>query len=779
MKRNVFTLGVTVAVSLFCVSLVLAQSSANFLLSWATLGAGGGQRTSANFVIQDEVGALAGNGVTSANFTIQSGFPAGLDSAPSSNATPTATPLPPQAGGDTFEDDDVCVRARAIATDSTKQNHTFHDSGDSDWLRFTAQAGKTYIVKVNNLSAQSDAVINFFDACNETLAGQGQNSFGTEVVLEWDATKNGDYFFQLQQFDPAQFGDGVTYEVSVTADTTPPSAPQSIRCIAVDATTLGVQWKRNAERDVKGYRVTYAGNISGVDDVSGGATTFAQISGLITGQTYNVNVRAIDFSNNQSTPSGEAPCLLAPPADTTKPVVALDSPTSSNDVITITGNTLTFSGIATDNGNNLSRVRVLNETINVRGWDYSLNGNNDNFRVENLQMAVGVNTVKVDAFDTEGNNTQLALTVNRQGNAQGAVLIVAGRNETNGLQGNIYNAANRAYRIFKTAGFSEDAIYYIAPTQQDADKDGLADDVDAAPSTAAALQNAVLTWASDKVGPGKPLFVYMIDHGFEDKFCLDGCATGSITPADLTGWLTTLETNTGVDQVTVVIEACLSGSFVTRTSGADNNSLVKPGRIIITSTSDNKNAYASAEGAYFSDAFFSCIADSQDLKTCFEEGKAAVATTGVSQFPQLDDNGDAVYNNGDGAVAQTRFVTRFFGSLRPTIQRFTVERQGANGTLSATVKEGAEQVGVVWAAVYPPGFVEPQGVTLNLNVPTVRLEPNPNAEGQYTFNYVNGFTESGDYRVVLYAQDRLGIHATPRLAGEGPAGALYLPLIRR
>jgi len=680
---------------------------------------------------------------------------------------------------DSFEDDDVCVRAGTIAIDGAKQNHTFHDNGDSDWLRFTAQAGKTYVIKVNNLSAQSDAVINFFDACNETLAGQGQNSFGTEVVLEWDATKNGDYFFQLQQFDPAQFGDGVTYEVAVTADATPPVAPQSIRCIAVNADTLGIQWKRNAERDVKGYRVTYAGNISGVDDVNGGATTFAQISGLTTGQTYNVNVRAIDFSNNQSQPSGEAPCLLTAPVDTTTPILALDSPASSNNVITITGNNLTFSGLVTDNGNNLSRVRVFNQTLNVLGWDYSLTGNNDNFRVENLQMAIGANTVKVDAFDTEGNNSQLTLNVNRQGNAVGAVLIVAGRNETNGLQGNIYNAANRAYRIFKTAGFSEDAIYYIAPTQQDADKDGLADDVDAAPSTAAALQNAVLTWVSDKVGPGKPLFVYMVDHGFEDKFCLDGCTTGSITPADLNGWLTTLETNTGVDQVTVVIEACLSGSFITRAGGADVNSLVKPGRIIITSTSDNKNAYASAEGAYFSDAFFSCIADSQDLKTCFEEGKTAVAATGVSQFPQLDDNGDAVYNTGDGAVAQTRFVTRFFGSLRPTIQSFTVDRQGANGTLSATVKEGAEQIGVVWAAVYPPGFVEPQGVTLNLNVPTVRLEPDPNSEGRYSFNYVNGFTESGDYRIVVYAQDRLGIHATPKRLGDAPQGGIYLPLIRR
>lgn len=781
MKRNAFTLGVTVAVTLLCATLVLAQSSANFIVADAALTGGGGQRSSANFIIQDALGEMAAGSGSSANFVVQAGFPASLTNAQNVGTTPTATPLPPQAGGDSFEDDDFCVRARALTTDGTKQTHTFHDSGDADWLRFTAVAGKTYVIKVNNLSAQSDAVINFFDACNDTLAGQGQNSFGTEVVLEWDATKNGDYFFQLQQFDPAQFGDSVNYEVSVTTDSTPPVSPQSIRCIAVDATTLGVQWKRNSERDVKGYRITYAGNISGVDDVSGGATTFTQISGLTTGQTYNVNVRAIDFSSNQSQPSGEAPCLLAPPADTTLPVVTLESPVSSGNTITITGNTLTFSGAAADSGNNLSRVRVRNETLNVLGWDYSLNGNTDNFRVENLQMAIGANTVKVDAFDTEGNNSQLTLTVNRQGNAQGAVLIIAGRNETNGLQGNIYNAANRAYRIFKTAGFSDDLIYYIAPTQQDADKDGLADDVDATPASAAAVQNAILTWANGKVGPGKPLTVYMVDHGFEDKFCLDGCATGAITPADLSGWLTTIESATGVDQVTVVIEACLSGSFITRSSGADTNSLVKPGRVIITSTSDNKNAYASAEGAYFSDAFFSCIADSQDLKTCFDEGKAAVATTGVNQFPQLDDNGDAVYNAGDGAVAQTRFVTRFFGSSRPAIQNFAVDRQGSNGAFSATVKEGAEQIGVVWAAIYPPGFVEPQGVTLNLNVPTVRLEPDPNVEGKYTFNYVNGFTESGDYRIVLYAQDRLGIHATPKLAGDAatPAGALYLPLIRR
>jgi hypothetical protein len=122
-------------------------------------------------------------------------------------------------------------------------------------------------------------------------------------------------------------------------------------------------------------------------------------------------------------------------------------------------------------------------------------------------------------------------------------------------------------------------------------------------------------------------------------------------------------------------------------------------------------------------------------------------------------------------------VTRFFSSIRPQITSATVERQGVNGALSATVEEGAEAIDLVWAAVYPPSFQEPAGVTLNLNVPTVRLEPDATIPGRYTFVYPNGFSEAGDYRVVFYAQDQDGIHATPRRPGG--AGMIYLPLIKR
>jgi hypothetical protein len=300
------------------------------------------------------------------------------------------------------------------------------------------------------------------------------------------------------------------------------------------------------------------------------------------------------------------------------------------------------------------------------------------------------------------------------------------------------------------------------------DVDGTGGNKVDATSSPAAIENAIKNWAKegDRVGPDKPFFIYMVDHGFAEKFCASGCeGAGAITPTQVDSWVRQLESDTGVDQVTIVIEACQSGSFLDRFNDPAS-SLSKAGRVVITSTGRNNNAYASAEGAYFSDAFFSCVADSNNLKVCFDEGVQAVQGTGVDQTPWLDDNGDGIFNDGDGTVAQQRIVTRFFSSVRPRIGIVSVTKEGVNGTLTANVEDGAEEIALVWAAIFPPSFVEPTDVTLNLNIPTVRLEADENEEGLYSFNYTNGFTEEGDYRIIFYAQDRLGIHAVPKREGE-------------
>lgn len=731
-------------------------------------------------------------GVQTAYVTTQQAadyFPQGQDTAggtptatPPSGATATATPPHTHGEGDAYEVDDSCGQALAITTDGATQERAFHDQGDTDWVRFAAQAGRTYVIEVTNVGPRSDAVILLHDACNQSPSATQNNAFGSVVRLEWDATKTGDYFIQLQQFDPSFFGAEATYRLKVLADTTPPAAPKNLRCVAINETTVGLQWEKNVERDVTRYRITYRNEnstSSGNRDVDGNTETYVEVNGLTPNQLYFLRVSAIDYSNNESAASGEIPCRAASGADATAPTVTLQQPAAAN-VFSTTASIITLAGLATDSSGNLSQVRAFNVTNNGEVRDYSLSGASATFRVENLALDVGDNTVELTVYDEAGNFSKKTLTVKRLGASPGAVLIVAGHNETFALQTNIYNAANRAYRIFKSAGFTDDNIQYIAPVEQK--PDGTVNRVDANTSPAA-VQNAILNWAKEngRVGAGKPFFIYLIDHGFADKYCVSGCNdAGKITPTDLNNWLRTLEIETGVNAVNVIIEACQSGSFLDRFNGTVvdiANSLSRAGRVIITSTDRENNAYASAQGAYFSDAFFSCLADSGNLKACYDQGVAAVTAIGVAQVPWLDDNGDGLSTNNDGTVAQNRVVTRFFSSVRPQITVATLERQGANGTLSATVEEGAEAIDLVWAAIYPPSFQEPDGVTLNLNVPTVRLEADANTPGNYTFIYTNGFTEPGEYRVVFYAQDKEGIHATPRTPGAG--GSLYLPLISK
>jgi hypothetical protein len=392
---------------------------------------------------------------------------------------------------------------------------------------------------------------------------------------------------------------------------------------------------------------------------------------------------------------------------------------------------------------------------------------------------VGDNEIQVTAYDEAGNTGSTALTIHRLSESPGAAIIVAGHNDTYSLQTNINNTANRAYRVFQKAGFGDDDVYYLAPAPQDPDGDGAYDEVDKI-ATSANLQYAIETWASQngRVGPGKPLHLYLMDHGLIEGFCTAGCGgSGRTTPQDLDGWLKSLEGSTLCDEVNVIIEACHSGSFIDRL-GDLRASISKAGRVVVTTTDRDNNAYASAQGAYFSDAFFSCIAASDDLKTCFNQAKAAVATTGNHQTPWLDDNGDGLSNPHDGTIAQNRYVARFFGASPPQIVDAEVTIEGGSGTLTARVERGAEEIELVWAAVYAPSFQEPTFTTLELGVPLLQLEADPEVEGLYRASYPGGFTEEGRYRVVFYAEDRSGAHAQPKLVEVGGC-QVYLPLIMK
>jgi hypothetical protein len=766
MKAKKGLIRLTIALGLLALGgVVLAQVSTNFDLSWHVLSGGGGSRSSTNYQIDDVLGQWADRTSSSTNYQVEPGFWSGAGAAG------------PSADGDSYEADDSCGAASNIPTDGTVQTHTFHDEGDADWIKFDGEANKTYVIRVDNVGDNVDAVVILYDACDEPPLGYNDNAFGPTITMEWDCEADGEYYLKLVQSDPSYFGEGTNYDLSVEVDSEPPSAPRSVRS-SPDDETLIVQWRESPERDVAGYRVRWGTNeggpYSGVDEVDGADNTYYAITGLTNGTAYYIVVHARDLSGNVSDPSVEIGDIPAPSGDTTSPSVVVKRPSAAA-VYTTTASSLTVGGDCTDAGSNLSRVHVRNTTNGAEGWDYSLSADSAVFNVESIPLVLGTNQIEVTAYDTVSNTGTAALTIERVSGLNGAVVIVGGHDNFYGLQSKIDYSTDRAYRIFKEAGFGAEDIRYLSPTPQDADDDGF---TDVTTTTTPAEVYAAIQWAASRVGPDVPFFLYMMDHGLTEAFCADGCSSGGqISSQELDAWLDELEATSGCDQVNVIIEACHSGSFVDRVDDLAK-SISKDGRVVIASTGRTNNAYASAQGAHFSDAFFSAVASSASLLSGFNHAKSAVEMTGNDQTPWLDDNGDGLSNPSDGAYATERYVTSYFSSLLPDITLASVTLTGGGeGTVRANVTRGDETVKMVWAAVYAPSFEEPTGTTMNLGVPLILLEPDPVQEGVYAANY-NGFLEEGQYRVLIYAEDEIGNQAPPYLAWVG-GEVLYLPLTLR
>ena len=761
--------------ALTAAGVAVAQVSTNYNLNWHVLSGGGGSRASASYRVDDTLGQWPEKASASASYRVDPGFWYGLGGASAPlPPTPTPTPTLPPGSGDAFEVDDTCGLAHTISTDGSTQTHTFHDAGDEDWVKFQALANKSYIIQVDNAGVHADAVVLLYDQCAQPPLSQGYNAFGSIVQMQWSSTAAATYYLRLMQNDPAVYGTDTNYDLSVVADYTPPAAPRSVRSAAADQRII-VQWRRGTEPDLARYRVRWGpseGTYSSYDEVDGADNTYYEITGLTNGVPVHIVVHAIDSSGNVSPASVDVANIPSETSDPTIPAVVLTRPTTQTTYAT-SMSSVSVGGTCSDSGGNLSRLRVRNTTTGAVITNTALAGSTYTCTVESLPLQVGDNVVQATVYDAVGNSGSDSVTITRLPGTNGAVVIVGGHNDSATLQTNINNTTNRAYRVFLDAGFAKDKIRYLSPSYQDADGDAVNDVYTI--TTVSDVQLA-LTWAQTAT-LGGPFFLYMMDHGMIEKFCADGCPAGSqVTPDALDAWLTGIETACPTCPINVILEACHSGSFIDRVDDI-TKSISKNGRVVIASTGRTNNAYASASGALFSDAFFSSVSEGNNLLVAFNAAKAAVAAGSTMQTPWLDDNGDALYTPSDGVPSSARYVATNFGTALPTIISSGLSRTGSSGTITATVIPGDSAVKVVWAAVYAPSYQEPTYTSLDLGVPLIKLDPDAVVDGLYLATY-NGFTEEGQYRVVIYAADSAGNQAMPRLA-ERPTMKVYLPVVMR
>jgi hypothetical protein len=385
-------------------------------------------------------------------------------------------------------------------------------------------------------------------------------------------------------------------------------------------------------------------------------------------------------------------------------------------------------------------------------------------RLSNMNVSVGGDYFAYQLSVRNIPNTASAENSNR------ALILVGGRfTNPDRLQKNIDYVTDGVYAYFRANGYGGADITYLSNDPSVTNRTGEA--------TLQALQAAITIWAKQRLTTGGQITLYLMDHGDKDKFYLDNAQGQVLTPQQLDGWLDQLETAIPELKVTVIIEACYAGSFI---QGDQSISKDEPGRLVLTSTSDTFLAYASANGAYFSDFMLASLQQGYSLHNSFKATYGSVRElSALLQEPWLDGNGNGIPNEpADIALATQRSGSANAQGWAPYIvgvQPPTITNQ--RGVLQAVVRDD-KKVHRVWAVITPPSYHAPQqsAELVPESLPTIVLT----AQGNDTFAATYpGFDELGNYRITVYAEDEENLLGLPKVIEVAAGNRLFLPVIKR
>jgi hypothetical protein len=334
-----------------------------------------------------------------------------------------------------------------------------------------------------------------------------------------------------------------------------------------------------------------------------------------------------------------------------------------------------------------------------------------------------------------------------------AIIIAGGGNFDDPLWTATNNTTNFAYRTLLYKGIRKDNIrYYNFQTDQDVDNDGLNNDIITAPNSQN-LQQSINDWAQNYVTDKKPLILFLVDHGLTDTFFITKPAQSqaeTINSATLDSWLDELQTATQ-SKVIVIYDACFSGSFMQGLKATSGQQ-----RILIFSADYDELAYFGARGDLsFSSFFWTHNLKGKNLKEAFQSARIAIkSATNNVQNPQLDDNGDGIWDAyADGNLASLSYLGNPFISAAALPQITSnsgnaILQDQTTHSISATIDLASSQIAKVWAIVVAPTVA--QGTVAVINLPEFELHYDV-ATNSYKTTLSN-LNQNGIYQVVIYAQ---------------------------
>ncbi len=301
------------------------------------------------------------------------------------------------------------------------------------------------------------------------------------------------------------------------------------------------------------------------------------------------------------------------------------------------------------------------------------------------------------------------------------VLIVAGGGDYpgNALIEQTKELAAYAYSICVARGYAKEDIRWLSAfdEEQDVDGDGISDIY--GPANKKTLREAIEWAKSDLISPGRRFLIYMIDHGYPmEDWSGDTDTYFGINPrqtipsAELDSWLDTLTTEDTKIDVTLVVDSCYSGKFIEKCTPPEGEK-----RLVISSTTADREAVMMPppDLTSFSYVFWGAAYMGATMQEAVKAADGFFREfSSAGQRPQMDDNGDGVFNELDGnEMGQHRFGRSWayaghgtgefpaFEEIHPSDEELLTVQPGASVDLSATIVPGSDPL-EVWAVIRPP-----------------------------------------------------------------------------
>ena len=118
---------------------------------------------------------------------------------------------------DGFEEDDTNTAASAISVDGAAQPHNTCPAGDEDWVKFTADAGATYVLHTSNLGIAADTYLYLYGTDGATeLARNDDYGYLLSSRIIWQAPQTGVYYAKVRHLNPQASGVDTSYDLAVT-----------------------------------------------------------------------------------------------------------------------------------------------------------------------------------------------------------------------------------------------------------------------------------------------------------------------------------------------------------------------------------------------------------------------------------------------------------------------------------------------------------------------------------------------------------------------------------